>query len=64
MVSKFVRRRTFVVTAALVVLGAVVADTMEDAWRQARARWPNLDIDVELVPPQSSAPNSGTGENQ
>ena len=25
MVSKFVRRRTFVVTAALVVLGAVVA---------------------------------------
>jgi hypothetical protein len=46
------------------LLGSIVADTTEDAWRQARLRWPNLDIDVEQLPPPSSTPNGGCDGSQ
>ena len=32
------------------LLGSVVADTAENAWRQAHYLWPNQEIDVDPVP--------------
>jgi hypothetical protein len=45
------------------LLGAIVADTAEEAWRQARSRWPNLDIEVEPLQPPPSAPTRGSDKN-